>query len=295
MTEKLSFDVIKEPLDKVVEAVANKIQRESNDAFESIPSARPFFLVTIKSAQNTYKTIRYICADKPEDPIRKLEYALACPALSRTILDSLFTIVFVLEDLPNRLNWYHKAGWREMMEKLKRYKDQYGTQPEWKEWFDIYEKHIKTVEQEWNLSEEEIQTNKKQIRYWPNPGKMIRWGISQGNEPPASRHYLSYMNDWFYRDLSAEAHLSYPGLLTKGFLVDLPGVEEEWIREKLVKMKSDQVFIALTLLLALVSEMEVYFKFQLTERIQYLWTILNSFCLATKEVYEFRYEQLLKG
>jgi hypothetical protein len=80
----------------------------------------------------------YICGDKPADPLRKLEYAVSCPPIVRTLVDSLFNVIFALEDLENRVTWYYKSGWREDYEKLERYMSEYGSVPEWKSWLETY-------------------------------------------------------------------------------------------------------------------------------------------------------------
>jgi hypothetical protein len=61
----------------------------------------------------------------------------------------------------------------------------------------------------------------------------------------------------------------------------------------LQQFKSMQIGITLPLLLALVSEIELFFRFGLSQRIRYLWTLVGEYSLATKEVYRKRYESLL--
>jgi len=91
---------------------------------------------------DTCRTIRWISADKPRDPKRKLEYALSVPPLNRTILDGVFTVIFLLEDLPTRCEWYHKSGWGESKLALDRYTHEYGNLPEWRLWLDELSNHI---------------------------------------------------------------------------------------------------------------------------------------------------------
>lgn len=101
-----------------------------------IEGARPYFQGTVQLAAFTYQSIRFLCADKPENPARKLEFAVAVPPLARTILDSVFN--------PGQMP-AQTTGWRQ--------------------------------------------------------------------------DYLRYLNDWFYRGLSAESHLSLNGFGKRaGFL-----------------------------------------------------------------------------
>ncbi len=130
----LDFKLIERPLDTLIIALGNKIEREWPTQFSAVVGARELFLITVRVANATYRTVRWICADKPRDPLRRLEYSISVPPLNRTILDSIFMTVFVLEDIGVRCEWYYKAGLREEQLELQRYKDEYGSLPEWQEW-----------------------------------------------------------------------------------------------------------------------------------------------------------------
>jgi len=56
------------------------------------------------------------------------------PAVNRTLLDCLFNIVFMLEDIESRSIWFHKSGWREQKLELNKWKIEYASDPEWDEW-----------------------------------------------------------------------------------------------------------------------------------------------------------------
>jgi len=134
----LDFKVIEEPLDKALEALKNLIDREWPERLKGIPGARALFLTMIKVAVNTYQSIRFLAADYPKESAPRLEFALSIPPLTRSLLDQLFSVIFLSEDLSVRTQWFYKSGWRETKETYDRYIGKYGESPEWVNWFSSY-------------------------------------------------------------------------------------------------------------------------------------------------------------
>src|SRR5262245_54158652 len=135
---RLDFSIIQKDFDTLMKAVELKLEREF-PADASTTGAREVLWLTFKIALNTYRTILYICADTPHEPDRQLVYSVSCPPMVRTQADALFTIVFLLEDLDARAEWYHKSGWREHQELLLRHQAMYGMLVDWQEWLKSVE------------------------------------------------------------------------------------------------------------------------------------------------------------
>jgi len=294
--DALDFSVIGDQLDGVLAAIGNMIHRGWPARYSNVGGAQEFFLATVKVADNTYRTIRFICADIPRDPARKADYALSVPALNRVILDSLFTVVFILEDLPSRCQWYLKSGWRALAEELQQYRRSYANLPEWQPWLSELENLVKTGIGIYNITPEE-QSDPTRIPRWPNPGKMPHYKVSGRKPLPDSRQFLAYLNDWFYRELSSQAHLSFEGLLKSAaplFRETFLRAQQERLEEvQLPRFKQIQVGRTLMLVLALLSEIEVCLNFGLRAKLSYLWTVLGSYSPETKEVYDKRYQRPL--
>jgi hypothetical protein len=108
-----------------------------------------------------------------------------------------------------------KYGWREDKERLLRFQRQYGNLPDWKTWLQRYSDQVEMGKFLFSITKQE-ENNLVSIKYWPNPGKMARYRIKPTSILPPSRQFLEYMNDWFYRDLSAESHLSSRGVMVRG-------------------------------------------------------------------------------
>jgi hypothetical protein len=227
-----------------------------------------------------------LAAENPQNPSRKLHYSIAIPPLTRTILDSLFTVVFVFHDLPTMSAWYHKSGWRDLQKECLRFEDQQGTDPGQARWLGELKSYVDKIETLANINAEE-RSNPSKINWWPNPGKMKKHkGLST-----ARRDYLCYLNDWYYGEQSAMSHLSLPGALKRtGFFF----MDDDQNRESVLEnFRSYWVLTTIIVVLALLSEIDAELEFGLAEELKYVWCIVNAHWEVAKELYEFRYAQLL--
>jgi hypothetical protein len=285
--QDVEFAVIGRHLDTIQIAAANKIERDPIPLLLQVPRARSTLESLLRLSTNTYRTIRYICADKPPDHARKLEYAVSAPPLIRTILDALFSIVFLFDDLPNHVDWFWKSGWRELSETHDRYTNAYAADPAWQDFLSWHRQFLDGLQSDCQVTAAEVQ-NPKLVNWWPNPGQMLRYATLS----PSRKQLLQHLNDWFYRALSAESHMSAFGLMRRaGHIIDAGDAEARVA--VLEKYKSDCVITTVTLLTALVSELEVELDLGLNERAKYLWGVLVPFWGASQEVYDLRYSTLL--
>lgn len=288
----INANVITEPLDKLLTALAFKIEREWPAHLQNIRGARELLLLTLRTADVTYRSIRWLSAEVPPNPHRKLEYCLSSPPLNRTILDNLFTVLFVLEDLPSRCVWYYKAAWREERTELQRYLREFGHRPEWQDWLSQMQAHSDFGIHFLGLAPEEV-ADPHSISRWPNANRMVKYRVRASATVPPIRTFMGYLNDWFYADLSQQAHLGGAGLMKRSapLLFD----RNDPKREAALK-KNRYVWLGqtITLMLALASELEVYFRFGLLYQLRYIWGVAAPVIVVTKEVYDKRYSALLE-
>jgi hypothetical protein len=162
MEEKtsLDFSLIQEKYEVLLAAMELKLDREFPPGHDA-SGAKVVLYFTFKVARNTYKTVMFICADKPKDSSRLLSYSVSCPPIVRSLVDSLFTLVFILEDLDARASWYHKSGWREHEERYVRYKEAYGADPEWAKYLDQLKKGQEAAKSIWGITSEGGESPKK--------------------------------------------------------------------------------------------------------------------------------------
>lgn len=279
-------------MDSVVAALGYKIEREWPTRFAHIQGARELILLTARTADVTSRSIRYLSAEKPPDSARRPEYCLSVPPLNRTILDNLFTVLFVLEDLPGRCAWYHRAAWREERLEFDRYMAEYGDLPEWQEWLGRLKAHLNFGVSFLGLTPQDV-ANPSKMRAWPNAGAMPSYRQSSKAPVPPGRSFMKYLDDWFYKDLSQQAHLGGTGLMKRASVLLYDRHDPE--RERALK-KNNYFWWGqtITLTLALASELEAFFDFGLRERLQYIWGLTVPVVVVAKEVYEKRYAELLR-
>src|SRR5688572_20979131 len=112
----LDFRVVAGPLGSLAEATVLKLEREWPRHHANISGGQLVFRLKTQLAFTTYQSIVYLSAERPADFARKAAFTSSVPPLSRSILDTLYSIIFILEDVAPRIAWYYRAGWREMWE-----------------------------------------------------------------------------------------------------------------------------------------------------------------------------------
>lgn len=289
----IDASVITVPLDNAMKALRNKIEREWPRRYQNIPGAREFVLLNVATTEITSRSVRYLCAEKPPDVNRPLEYSVSAPPLNRTILDSLFSMIFMLEDLPVRCLWYHKAAWREQRLELDKYRAEYGALPHWQEWLTNLSLLCDFGVNLLRINPDEV-ANPRSIPSWPNAGAMATHGVSPSGATAPNRAFMQYLNDWFYADLSQQAHLGGHGMMKRSLAL-LHAYNSPEREEMLNKSKRAWIGQTLTLTLALASEVEIHFQFGLRADLMYLWGLMAPVIVIAEEMYQKRYADLMKS
>jgi hypothetical protein len=106
--------------------------------------------------------------------------------------------------------------------------------------------------------------------------------------------FLEYLEDWFYKALSQDVHLSFRGLARHSSYF-LSKMKRENDPGEMIQRKSQSIGTTVVLLLSLMSEIEVEFSFGLATRLSYVWVIINSAFPQGKEIYDLRYADKLRA
>jgi hypothetical protein len=283
----LNYQIIAPKIRNLMEFYINKTDRSFPYNIIQNNNARGMFLTFANVAKNTYKTIIFLCDTMSQDPTRKIEYSISSIPLLRVVLEEIFTMVFFLDDLDNRVNTYHKSGWRESKIYYDRCVKSYGKNKDWKEWFTKFRLHLEETKKKFGITEREASNPKKNLPHWPTPGKM-----KKRIQSPDLKDFMQYLEDWFYADFSQASHLSWPGLAMMGapFLRTNINKKEGLLR----KSRSNCAFYATTLIFAFFSELDNLLAFNNKEELKYLWTLVSEYWMITKELYEKRYKSLLQ-
>jgi hypothetical protein len=283
----LDFKVIKNPLNKVIEFFINKTDREF--PIKNNRDAREVLLTLAYVAKNTYRSIFFLCDMVSKNPARKIEYSLSSISLLRLLLEEVFTLCFLSEDFAEKIVWYCKAGWREMKEEYDRFLLHYGNDLNWKLYVAKYKEVLSETQKIWRITNEEVANIKIKIKYWPIPGQMIRDCVKSEE----LKDFMQYLQDWFYKQFSQVAHLSWPGLSVMGTYFLEKERDPDGQAKFIEKMRSDCSFHAVTLIAAFFSEMENILKFGNKKDLQFVWGVIIKYWNYAKELYEKRYQNLL--
>ncbi|MGA8214782.1 MAG: hypothetical protein WB799_14395 [Candidatus Sulfotelmatobacter sp.] len=212
--------------------------------------------VFVRFARNSYDAVRYVAGNTPEDPRRRPNYVMVVPAINRQLLDLLFSIVYMLDDLSARSLQYQRAGWRELDQEYRMFKMQFSKVPEWKQHFKNVKKVLDDFIQRFGITAAE-QKDPRLVPFWKHPFELK-------DEQTSSRPYLRYLEKWLYGDTSAQAHLSFGGLAMVGpFLVAdiVGGKDEERVKNRTILQYHFRHFSrAAIVTLAIATEIDVYLK-----------------------------------
>ena len=202
----------------------------------------------------------------------------------------------MFEDFDKSWYWYCQAGYRDVVEELTRLKNASLTLPGWDKWVDLQIQTLPLLIKEFQIPQQ-IVRNPKKVDRWPNPGAMVMYGINPNKPLPSSRQFLQHLNDWYYREMSSQAHLGFRGLSNIGYAVmfnTLSKSERENLeKETFPAFRSIQISRTVILSVVLLSEINCFFKFSLDHRLLELWLILCDSSPDAKEIFELRYKALL--
>jgi hypothetical protein len=174
-------------------------------------------VVMLRFARNSYNAVRYLAADTPPDPSRKANYVLIVPNINRQLLDLLFSLVYMLDDLVPRSLAFQKAGWRDLLEEKKLFMSRFSNDDAWENFFESVDGQLALMVSRFGISVAE-QQDPNLVDYWKTPFKLSkRNGVS--------KPFLEFLEQWIYKDVSSQAHLGFAGLQkVSSFLVsDLLG------------------------------------------------------------------------
>jgi hypothetical protein len=103
------------------------------------------------------------------------------------------------------------------------------------------------------------------------------------------KHFLKYLNDWYYKELSSADHLSFPGLILRGAPL---GPHDDDSDAKLDMLRSHFFESTISLAMAILSEIQIEGRFRHAAQLKYVWRVLTDMD-NPKELYELRYSNRL--
>lgn len=286
------FQTIRATLEGLLFNVERDLRRRMSEA-SSGPAARGFILMRIGVlfTKQAFDAMRFLCADE-SSPGRRPEYVFVVPSITRTLLEVLFTIIYVGEDFPLRADWFQKAGWREHWEERLKYLNEYSKKPEWKNFFKEFAKALQIGIDELGITVEE-KKRPNTIKYFPIGARLV------GRMSSKNRSYVNWLQRWLYEETSAIAHFTPLGVMKFGlFLVrDLASDKDREFLETITmpRFKSFHMMMAVIVVTAIASELEGLFKLKNREQIIKIWEALRVDFPDAEELCKRRYDALLNA
>ena len=284
--QRIDYAAIRTTLSEVPTAIANRIDREKRAEVTALHPGLPAILrLTVRVAEVTWNSIVFLCGDA-DLAARRDEFSISVPPLARTILNSLFSIVFLFDQPTQNTRHYFASGWRELEALQGRLTARYGSDPGWSDWLKAHGQQVAGFEADAAITTAE-KAAPAGIKWWPNPGKM-----PAAIKDTERRAFLEHMNDWYYRNLSGDSHLSFPGLLRRGGHLSDMGDANQRVKT-LWRYRSQVVLTGLTVFMAFLSE--VVGQLQLEhegQRLSAAWGHLGKWPEAD-DLHRIRYKKWL--
>jgi hypothetical protein len=290
---RFDFGLVQRPLDGILLNVDRDLQRRLKEAGRRNDTgaviAFTTMVATARFAANSYHAVAYLVADTPEDSQRKQTYVLVLPAINRQLLDLLFSLVYMFDDFHGRLLQYQRAGWREAKEEYQRFHQRFLADPEWKDFFSGRKEVLKHLAGLYGITDAETKKLSNIQRWW-TPGSLK-------DEPTKSRPFLRWLYKWFYQDTSEQAHLSGSGLfMVMPFVMAevFGGQDQEFVENRAMK-QYHYVHVSRTafITLAIMTELNSFFKLGNEERIGYVWKLFADHSPEGNELFKERYQSML--
>lgn len=295
-----NYKIIRAPLNELLVSTGNLLERDWPSRYSHTKDGQIVLLQYVRMAVSHFRAVTFLCADVGDTAVRSPLLALSVPPINRSILEIIFSVLYLLEDLSEHTKHYFRAAWRAEQEVLDQFQKRYGGRGRSR--WDTYianrtEKQVK-MEAALPITPDEKNDLNKILR-WPKM-RQLRGRLKNS---PRTLSYLEYLDDWFYRELSTQAHGEPTGVGEMGLYFlgmdelklisgeDRDGVELK-LEAKLIEFKTTQVWIAITLILSLLSEVEVHFGYGNKPKLLFVWTIINEYSQISEEVYKERYESL---
>lgn len=247
-------------------------------------------MVMLRFAWNSYEAVRYITADTPHDLNRKPNYVIVIPCIDRQLLDLLFSLVYMLDDVIPRSLAYQRAGWRDLVEERATIRAEYGDDVEWEGFLESMDEQINHMVNIFEFTPEE-QADPVLVNYWGTQFKLMK-------RESKCKPFLQFLEKSIYKDVSAQAHLTFAGMQRVScFLVaDLLGesVSEEKRKRAMQSLHFQQLSRTAILFLAVATEIDTYLKLRNHPSIDYLWVIFSEYVVESREMYEFQYRNRVR-
>ncbi|MCL6444522.1 MAG: hypothetical protein K6T83_13900 [Alicyclobacillus sp.] len=245
------------------------------------PILSPLLQFFLKIADNNYDAVRTLV-------VQSYKFASPAMVICRSTSELVFTVCLILSNVEQNLPLYLKAGWREQFEEFERYRDDemFKEEMEWLKNYEMYlEFHAATIGV---TTEEKVDPTK--IKYFPTPTQILspRYPYSKDLDPHTLNFLQAFDEGYYSGLLSKLSHYSESGMAwqVSPLFPGYPKTQQDLI-------VSQPVAISMLILIALLSEISLYFGFDDRAKLKELWTYLALTIPLHQRLYEAKYRLVL--
>lgn len=295
----IDFGPVRRRIEGLFINIERELERKANENLGHRPlnQATTFLRVSTLSMYNSYQAVVWLGSDVEETGNRPKKALLAIPSITRTMIDNLFTVVFMFDQeqggFLQKYIWYAKSSYRDAWEELERYKKDL---PQHSEYINFFEKELEKyaagLREHLQVPKEELSDPSK-LRYWPTITQVLgpKYQLS-----PECRKFLSWLYDWTYREVSQIAHHTAWGISKIGlFLLKESLNAERQARiegDGMERFRSGHIANAIVALLCFASEINRHYRLNHNDVLLEIWQYLNDIPVI-QEAWDVRYRQVL--
>jgi hypothetical protein len=293
--ERFEFRAVQEPLNGLLRNMDCDLQRrikliEPTNDFDEL-RRHTLLLLMLRFAINSYQAVSFLLSDLDEHPRRLPRFVMVVPPINRQLMDLWFSLIYIMDDFGPRALEFDQVGYREICEEVEKRRRQDGNDPDWQDWFRDMDELKRLMQKQIPMTSAQMANPSSEIDYWLAPYKLSK-------KTTKSQAFLQFLEQLIYHDTSAESHLKPGGLFAVGSIV-LADIAPENLKAKIENRTIHQYKFrhycrTVLALLGIVSETELYCQLNNRDQLVRVWTTLAGFNADTKDVYQARYQALLR-
>jgi hypothetical protein len=294
-TTIIDAGTFQKPLAELARTMILKVEREAVKT-SGIPAYIAIDIaVLLRISNETLNLLWFINSDEnmAASSSSKPIYTVVAFPLVRNMIDNLYNITYILKDPAARGRAFRLSGIMKEQKMISDEEGRYAGQPEWDIWVKESREKLELSMRQLNATQAEIDATPE----WLTLGKYVNQK-AKGGSLNDHQLFLSKLLYGAWRQYSAQAHGGPEALRAVAMYFNYdqqPFDDRPLIIDAMERMRSLHLLRASVILLATITELQAYFKFDganINKRIRQVWDILLVH-MDVKELYDARYAQLM--
>jgi hypothetical protein len=284
------------PLAELARTMIFKVEREATKT-SGIPAYIAIDIaMLLRMSNETLNLLWFINSDEnmADTSSGKPIYTVVVFPLVRNMIDNLYNITYILKDPAARGRAFRLSGIMKEQKMIGDEETRYSGRPEWDAWIKESREKLELNVRQLKATQAEIDATPEWITFGKYVNQKGKGGVFNDHQ-----RFLSTLLYGPWRQYSAQAHGGPEALRAVAMYFNYdqqPFDDRPLIRDAMERMRSLHLLRASTVLLATITELQAYFKFDganINKRIREIWDVLLVH-MDVKELYDARYVQLMK-